>query len=638
MTHRRSLTSLALAVAAAAAALALAALATTAGTARAMLIGPDAAYGPCAACLDDGTRVPVAAATVVISGRGYGHGVGMSQYGAFGMASQGLSHDRILAFYYPGTQIGKAPVKSVRALLADAVPTAVIGSAKPILATDAVGGRFTLPAGTYTIDASLSLPVGEGGALQPIAGPIVLRPQGAVLTLGGKAYRGALRVGLVQAAPAGRSAAISVAGAADPAPAPAPGDAPSTQAPAPSGLRVVNIVGLEAYLAGVVPREVPASWPAAALQAQAVAARSYALAHRAEGQDFDLYTDERSQVYGGVAAEHKATTAAIQATAGQVVMHDGEIADTLFSASNGGRTRSAAEAFPESVEPHPYLIEQDDPYDAAASPFAKWGPVVVPAARLEAALGLPDSLVDMTADATATSRPTQVTAVTSSGVVGFTPSQVRIALGLRSSWLTIGVLALTRTHERVTFGQQLSVTGLARGIDGVVLEQRTATGWQAVPGVAPGPDGRFQYSAKAVATTELRLTAPGIAAAPGATVGAAAAPVSPAPATASAAVPAAASVSLTVPVLASVKLAKTRDGSGFRGVLRPALPGTVVEIQFDESGTGFGWSPVATATVGADGRFSAAVPLAPGDYRAFVPASGGIAVSATPTVRVKTVS
>jgi stage II sporulation protein D len=603
-----------------------------------MLIGPDAAYGPCAACLEDGTRVSVAAATVVISGRGYGHGVGMSQYGAYGMASQGFAHDKILAFYYPGTTIGQAPVKSVRALLADSAATVVVGSAKPILMIDAVGKRFTLPAGPITLDASLSLPVGDGGALQPVAGPIVLRPQGAVLTLGGKAYRGALRVGLVQAPPqSGRSAAITVAGAADPAlggSAPAPAPAPAAT-PAPSGLRVVNIVGLEAYLAGVVPREVPASWPADALQAQAVAARSYALAHRAEGQDFDLYTDERSQVYGGVAAEHKATTAAVQATAGQVLLHEGEIADTMFSASNGGRTRSVADAYPESVEPYPYLIEQDDPYDAAASPFAKWGPVVVPASRIESLFGLPDSLVDMTADATATSRPTQVTAVTASGVVGFTPSQLRIALGLRSSWLTIGVLSLARTAERVTFGQQLSVTGLARGIDGVVLEQRTATGWQALPGVVPGADGRFRYSAKALATTELRLSAPGIAAAPNATVGTA---TTATPATASTTAPVAASVSLTVPVLASVKLAKARDGSGFSGVLRPALPGAVVEIQFDESGTGFGWNPVATATVGADGRFSAAVPLAPGDYRAFVPASGGIAVSATPTVKVKPVS
>ena len=68
---------------------------------------------------------------------------------------------------------------------------------------------------------------------------------------------------------------------------------------AAGSLRVVNIVGLEPYLWGVVPSEMPDRWPAEALQAQAVVARTYALSHLHKGGDFDLYPDTRSQVYGG---------------------------------------------------------------------------------------------------------------------------------------------------------------------------------------------------------------------------------------------------------------------------------------------------------------------------------------------------
>ena len=184
-------------------------------------------------------------------------------------------------------------------------------------------------------------------------------------------------------------------------------------------------------------REAPSSWPAAALQAQAVAARSYALAHSAAGLDFDLYADERSQVYGGIAAERDSTTAAVKATAAQVVLYKGKVADTLFSASNGGRMVSAHEAYPDNPEPPPYLAAKDDPYDVAVSPYAEWGPVVLSATQVEAALGLPGALVDMSVTAPATAlttrtpagladpaataavlRPLAVIAITSSGVIG----------------------------------------------------------------------------------------------------------------------------------------------------------------------------------------------------------------------------
>ena len=117
-------------------------------------------------------------------------------------------------------------------------------------------------------------------------------------------------------------------------------------------MRIVNHVGLEAYLFGVVPGEMPFYWLPEALKVQAVAARSYALAVRKTGSDFDLYPDVRSQVYSGISGERAATTAAVQATAGQVVLYRGRIATTyFFSTSGAGRQRStmsgpAAARFP----------------------------------------------------------------------------------------------------------------------------------------------------------------------------------------------------------------------------------------------------------------------------------------------------
>ena len=81
-----------------------------AGSAGAMVVAPESAKSPCLSCQVDDPEAPVATTTVFISGRGYGHGVGMSQYGAYGMARAGTSFESILGFYYPGTELGQAPV------------------------------------------------------------------------------------------------------------------------------------------------------------------------------------------------------------------------------------------------------------------------------------------------------------------------------------------------------------------------------------------------------------------------------------------------------------------------------------------------------------------------------------------------
>ena len=146
----------------------------------------------------------------------------------------------------------------------------------------------------------------------------------------------------------------------------------------------MNVVALESYLQGVVPGEVPSSWPAEALKAQAVAARSYALANLVKGKPFDLYADVRSQVYGGVASEKPSTSKAVAATAGEVVLYGGKVATTFYFSTSGGKTASAADVFGQSI---PYLVSRPDPWDKA-SPYHRWGPVLLGARTVQSKLGV----------------------------------------------------------------------------------------------------------------------------------------------------------------------------------------------------------------------------------------------------------
>jgi SpoIID/LytB domain protein len=124
----------------------------------------------------------------------------------------------------------------------------------------------------------------------------------------------------------------------------------------------VRAIPLETYVRGVVGAEMPASWPLAALEAQAVASRTYALTDHAGGARFDVYADTRSQVYLGAKAHTAETNAAVAATAGEVVTYDRQPAITYFFASSGGMTESVQNAFP-GAAPEPWLRGVPDPYD-----------------------------------------------------------------------------------------------------------------------------------------------------------------------------------------------------------------------------------------------------------------------------------
>jgi SpoIID/LytB domain protein len=145
-------------------------------------------------------------------------------------------------------------------------------------------------------------------------------------------------------------------------------------APAKSVVRVlvgnrVLRLPLERYVRGVVAAEMPASWPMAALEAQAIASRTYALTSHAGGSRFDVYADTRSQVYLGRAAETARTNRAIAATAGQIVLYAGRPATTYFFASSGGMTESIENSFLGST-PEPWLVGVADPFEDRAT--ASW--------------------------------------------------------------------------------------------------------------------------------------------------------------------------------------------------------------------------------------------------------------------------
>ena len=150
-------------------------------------------------------------------------------------------------------------------------------------------------------------------------------------------------------------------------------------------LDAVNVLGLEQYLQGVVAQEMPSAWPDEALKAQAVAARSYALSHRLSGKTFDLYADVRSQVYGGIAGESARTTAAVQATKGQVLLWEGKPIDALFHSTSGGKTLGGDRGLRKGRCPISSRV--DDPH-SDLSPVHRWGPTPVPETTVRKGLKL----------------------------------------------------------------------------------------------------------------------------------------------------------------------------------------------------------------------------------------------------------
>lgn len=285
--------------------------------------------------------------TTKLTGKGFGHGRGMSQYGAQGAALRGVKSRDILRSYYPG-----------------ATPTAWKSEVKVLITADNDKDTVVLPAvglaiADYGAHKAYKLPdngarlwkmftsfgvtkvsylTSDGwkryavGGKSALAGVGEFRSSSWKLTLrtprGDRMYRGALRY---------------------------------------MNQNTVNRLNVETYLRGVVPTEMPATWRQAALEAQSVAARSYAAREITDNpnRSFHVYDDTRSQVYGGVAAERAKTNTAIAATAGTILTYEGKPALTQFSSSNGGWTVAGAT--------QGYLVAKYDKFEQYSSnPNSTW--------------------------------------------------------------------------------------------------------------------------------------------------------------------------------------------------------------------------------------------------------------------------
>ena len=530
--------------------------------AAALAAGSAAAAERAAVCTGTCFTAPAGSGPLfLVSGHGFGHGVGMSQYGAYGYAQHGATFQQILAHYYPGTTLGPAPPTLFRVLLADRKKRLTISSEVPFSVRDASRTTVQLPAGSVTFGPGLRL------AGRPLTAPLVFSPgKGGPLTLA-RAYRGKISVDVVD-----------------------------------GKLRAVNVVGLEQYLYGVVPAEMPAGWSAEALKAQAVAARSYALATRNVGAPYDAYSDTRSQMYLGLSAESPSSTAAVDATKGQVLSYGGKVATTFFYSSSGGQTESSLDWLGSSV---PYLISVPDPYDDI-SPYHNWGPVPLTAQAIAKALKIPGPITDATTVPNAAGRVAKLNFVTQPATVAVSAAALRAAMGLRSTWFSLGIMSLSAPvpSAPVTYGSPLTLSGLVRGVSGTVtLEERTSgAAWQAVGPVATG---QLKLTQRPSITTDYRL-----------------------------ATPVAAGAFVRVRVAPSVQLSAF-TATAVSGSESPVLAGAPVDVQQQNAdGT---WTTLVSGPVAADGTFSLPVSLSSGGtYRVTVgPASGYVAATTAPQIVVR---
>ena len=502
-------------------------------------------------------------ALFVVSGRGWGHGVGMSQWGAYGMAREGHDHEEILAHYYYGTRVGRAGTKQVRVLLAEGRRAVTLSSPVPFSVVDGDGETYRLAGGALALKPGLVIRT-ETGRVRAI-GPLTIRPgKAAPLSFDGRLYRGQIEVAVEK-----------------------------------RFLRVVNALPLETYLQGVVAGEVPHTWPTEALRAQAVAARSYALATKVENKPFDLYSDVRSQVYLGVAGEKPRTTEAVRATAGQVVLYGGSIATTYYFSSSGGRTASAADVFGFSV---PYLVSRPDPWDTA-SPNHRWGPVLLGARTVQSKLDLDARVLDAATVPTPSGHVRSLRLETTEGTTSVPGSLVRTALGLRSTWITVGVLRLDQPRSTVVFGSTVRLSGIARGLASPTLAASAdGESWTSLGRLARAANGAAALEVSPTRTTRYRIEVEG-----------------------------AGSPAVLVQVAPRVQLRDAGEPKALAGTVRPRLQGARVTI---ERRVGSAWDGVGATTVDADGAFRAALNVLPGSYRARVPKTGTWAEGITPVLVV----
>lgn len=273
-------------------------------------------------------------------GHGWGHGVGLGQWGAKGMALAGLGYRFIDQHFYSG-------------------------------ATWATLDTVNTPIHVGVLWGTATYRVVPSGPAQLIVGSQVrnLAP-GQLVSL-------APSGGLQKVVPTSNVTRLAVYG-----PSGLYHSYRGTIVAQPSGglLYIINVLPIEDYLRGL--GEVPSSWPLEAIKAQIVAARCYALTHLGSTALYDVDDTTQYQVYRGVDGESGSQNAAVDQTAGQVLMYGGRVIEAFFSASDGGHTANVSDVFGGSLATYPYLTGVLDPWDVVA-PRHTWYTAVYSYATLE---------------------------------------------------------------------------------------------------------------------------------------------------------------------------------------------------------------------------------------------------------------
>jgi stage II sporulation protein D len=407
-----------------------------------------------------------------LRGAGWGHGIGMSQWGTYGFARQGRGYKEILGHYYRGTRIERRSASVVRVLLQANRSTVSFSGATRAGDRRLKEGsvyKATRNGSTVVLRSASGRPLETYSTVLPISGGTLVRLHGAAGNgVQNGLYRGSLDIRTASGA----------------------------------GLNSINTVGMEHYLMGVVPAESPPIWPPAALQAQAVAARSYALATSVRGNGFDQYPDTRSQVYRGQRAETASSSRAVSDTRGEVVTYNGTVAVTYFFSTSGGHTENVENVFTRST-PKPWLKGVSDPYDDA-SPYHRWGPYSWSPRTLDAKLGgfVKGRFRGFKVRKRGVSpRVVRARVLGSGGSTTVTGPQLRARLNLRDTWFylrrvssrTDAARARTSSGTRRVFAIYGSVSG-ARGRF-VTLQRLVRGSWVEI-GMVPlerqGDRGRFR--------------------------------------------------------------------------------------------------------------------------------------------------
>jgi SpoIID/LytB domain protein len=305
---------------------------------------------------------------VTFYGKGFGHGVGMSQYGAQGWATGAsgppLSGEQIVAKYYPGTQL-----TGVDSSTNPRGPMRVLLSAPSSSGSASCGSAYML---TWLVNVRSA---GGFNVLNEAGGNAVVGTASANVTFQIAASAGGVKVYDQSANPP----ALKYSGPGPVTLVPNDLNAPITvqekgeffrgrlqfKNDGGGNLRVVNFVGYDDYVRGVIPKEMPNGWHLEAYKAQALAARTYGFTSTGPGRDYDVRDDQSDQCYGGATVETTPGNQAVAATAGKVITYNGAAIRAYFASSSGGYTVGVGCWNTGTVcKPNdPYLVPVADPAD-----------------------------------------------------------------------------------------------------------------------------------------------------------------------------------------------------------------------------------------------------------------------------------